>query len=212
MEDAPILGSKATLVNNIRKVTYGEYKVLAGVMARAFESDPMGAYLFPDPMRRLPDMEQMFKLFLRQIYLPQQESYTVGELQGGALWLPPGQYPASTWQQLSLLPGFIRLFGFRRTPAIFRDMNHMEEMHPKKQPHWYLAFLGIEPTEQRKGMGGALLLPVLNRCDAERMPAYLETSNELNLSLYQRHGFQVIKECDIAKGPHFWGMWRNPQV
>ena len=212
MENTPILERKNTSEYSIRKVANGEYNFLAGVLARAFESDPMGAYLFPDPTLRLLQMEQMFKLFLRKIYLPQQETYTVGELMGGSLWLPPGKYPASTLQQLSLLTGFIQLFGMRRTPSIFRDIDHMEKMHPRKQPHWYLAFLGIEPTEQGKGMGGALLLPVLNRCDAERMPAYLETSNERNLSLYQRHGFQVIKECDFDKGPHFWGMWRNPQV
>lgn len=197
-------------VERVRKVEDAEYKQLAGVLARAFEADPMAAHLFRDPARRLADVEQMFGMFLRRIYLPQQECYTVAGLKGGALWLPPGKYPASARQQLSLLPGFIRLFGLLRTPAVFRDIDHMEKMHPKEEPHWYLAFLGVEPSEQGKGLGGALLRPVLNRCDAEGVPAWLETSNERNLPLYERHGFQVVSECDIPNGPHFWGMWREP--
>ena len=198
-------------VDAVRKIENADSTSVAGVLARAFESDPMAAHLFRDPMRRLPDVEQMFGMFLRGIYLPQQECYTVGNLLGGALWLPPGKYPSSAWQQLRLLPGFLRLFGLR-TPAVFRDIDHMEKMHPKNEPHWYLAFLGIEPSEQGKGLGSALLRPVLNRCDAERVPAWLETSNERNLPLYERHGFKVVKECDIPRGPHFWGMWREPQA
>ena len=196
----------------IRKVQSTDTSRLAGVLARAFEMDPMAAHIFRDPARRLSDVEQMFGMFLRHVYLPEQECYTVGDLQGGALWLPPGKYPASVGQQLRLLPGFVHLFGLLRTPAVFRDIDHMEQMHPKEEPHWYLAFLGIEPSEQGKGFGSALLRPVLDRCDADGVPAWLETSNERNLPLYERHGFQVVKECDIPQGPHFWGMWREPQA
>ena len=199
-------------VDTVRKVGGTESVSLAGVMARAFESDPMCVHLLPDQGRRLPGLERAFRMFLRRIYLPQQECYTVGDISGGALWLPPGKYPPSAWQQLCLLPGFSRIFGLLRTPGALRDLNCMEKMHPKEKPHWYLAFLGVRPSEQGKGLGSALIRPVLSRCDAERAPAYLETSNERNLSLYQRHGFKVVRECDIPNGPHFWGMWREPQA
>jgi GNAT superfamily N-acetyltransferase len=195
--------------DTVRRVENTEYRELARVMARAFETDPMPVHLFPDPARRLSDIERIFEIFLRGIYLPHQECYTIGDLQGGALWLPPGKYPTSVWQQLKLLPDFIGLFGLR-TPRVFRDIDRMEKMHPKKTPHWYLAFVGVEPSEQGRGLGSALLRPVRDRCDAEGVPAYLESSNERNLPLYERHGFRVMSEADIPGGPHFWGMWREP--
>ena len=199
-------------VDVARKVKDAESMSLSGVMARAFEADPMSVHLLPDQGRRLPGLEHAFRVFLRRIYLPQQECYTVGDVCGGALWLPPGKYPPSAWQQLSLLSDFTRIFGMLRTPGALRDLSRMEKMHPKERPHWYLAFLGVEPSEQGKGLGSALMRPVLSRCDTEGMPAYLETSNGRNLPLYQRHGFKVVRECDIPKGPHFWGMWREPQA
>ena len=197
-------------VTTVQKITNAESAALAKVLARAFEADPMAAYLFPNPARKVNDMQRMFELFLSHVYLPGRECYATRDLQGGALWLPPMAYPPSARQQMNLLPGLLRLFGLRRTPSVLRDINHMETMHPKNQPHWYLAFLGVEPSAQGRGLGSTLLQTVLYRCDAERMPAYLETSNERNLTLYQRHGFEVINECDIPKGPHFWGMWRPP--
>jgi GNAT superfamily N-acetyltransferase len=200
-----------TSTDAVRKVEKADTKALASVLARAFESDPMAVHLFRDPVRRLTDVEQMFQMFLEELYLPAQECYTLDRLQGAALWLPPGKYPSSGWQQLRLLPRFLRLFGLR-TPAVFRDMAYLEQMHPKEELHWYLAFLGIEPSEQGKGLGSALIRGVLTRCDAQGMPAWLETTNERNLPLYERHGFRLTSECAIPEGPHVWGMWRDPVV
>jgi GNAT superfamily N-acetyltransferase len=197
-------------ITTVRKVDEAERKQLAKVLARAFEHDPTAQHIFRNPERRRSDVERMFNLFLRVLYLPERETYTVDGLRGGALWLPAGKYPSSAGRQLRLLPGFVRLFGLR-TPGVFRDLGHIEKMHPTDRPHWYLAFMGVEPSEQGKGLGSALLRPVLERCDAERVPAWLETSSERNLPLYERHGFRVVNETDIPGGPHFWGMWREPQ-
>jgi hypothetical protein len=51
---------------------------------------------------------------------------------------------------------------------------------------------------------------MLARVDADGMPAYLESSNELNLALYRRHGFEVTSEVAIPGGPRTWPMWREP--
>ena len=199
-------------VATVRKVESAEAVGLSSVLARAFKHDPMCVHLLPGQARRASRLEQAFRMLLQRIYLPHQECYTLGVILGGALWSPPGKYPPSLWQQVSFLPGFPHLFGLWRTPRALRDLNLMEKMHPKEKPHWYLAFLGVDPPEQGKGVGSTLIQPVLERCDVGRVPAYLETSNERTLPLYSRHGFEVVKECDIPKGPHLWGMWREPQV
>ncbi len=64
-------------------------------------------------------------------------------------------------------------------------------MHPH-EPHWYLATLGTAVEQQGKGVGGALLRPVLEHCDAEGLPCYLESSKERNVPFYRRHGFEVV--------------------
>jgi hypothetical protein len=51
---------------------------------------------------------------------------------------------------------------------------------------------------------------MLARVDANGMPAYPESSNERNIALYGRHGFEVTEEVTIPNGPRVWPMWRDP--
>jgi len=52
---------------------------------------------------------------------------------------------------------------------------------------------------------------VTDRCDAEGVPAYLESSDPANVPLYERHGFSVAGEVTIVDGPTIPLMWRDPQ-
>jgi ribosomal protein S18 acetylase RimI-like enzyme len=88
----------------------------------------------------------------------------------------------------------------------------MEERHPHNPPHWYLFILGTDPAAQGHGLGSALLSDMLARVDASSMPAYLESSNERNIALYGRHGFEVTGEVTIPNGPRVWPMWRDPTL
>jgi len=52
---------------------------------------------------------------------------------------------------------------------------------------------------------------VLDRCDEERTPAYLEASAERNRRLYERLGFEVQSSIALPDGPSLWGTWREPR-
>ena len=189
-----------------------ETDALASTMAREFEKDPMCAHLLPDDRTRVARMSRAFRLFMKHLYLPNGNSYAIGDTEGGALWMSPGAYPPSALQQLRMLPGLSRVFGLLSMPRCLRDVAQMDSIHPKGPPHWYLGFLGVHPSKQGRGLGSRLMQPVLERCDSDRTPAYLETTNVLNLPLYKHHGFMVSAECDLPGGPHIWGMWREPRT
>jgi len=98
-----------------------------------------------------------------------------------------------------------------RLPTTLRILNKMESIHPH-EPHWYLASLGTAVELQGKGIGGALMRPVLTHCDAAGLPCYLESSKERNVPFYRRHGFEVVHEVKLPDdGPSIWTMWRDPQ-
>ncbi len=86
----------------------------------------------------------------------------------------------------------------------------MEQWHPK-EPHWYLPLIGVEPNAQGNGLGGALMRHALARCDQEGALAYLESSNPRNISLYERHGFEVMGEIQLGAGPLVTPMLRRPR-
>ena len=70
--------------------------------------------------------------------------------------------------------------------------------------------LGTHPDWQRRGIASAVLAPVLGTCDADGLPAYLETQLESNVPFYRRHGFEVIGTKQLPDGgPNMWLMWRE---
>ncbi len=78
-------------------------------------------------------------------------------------------------------------------------------------PHWYLATMGTAPGHQRRGLGGAVLAPVLDLCDETGAPALLETSSKDNVRFYRRFGFEVVAElAPPHQAPYTWLMARAP--
>jgi ribosomal protein S18 acetylase RimI-like enzyme len=195
--------------SDIRKLTAEDVSTIATALARAFEDDPVMSWIFQRDSDRVARLEQAFVLFLRKIWLPQDECYAASRLFGAAIWLPPDKWHLGVGAQVRMLPSMITVVG-RNLPRLFTVLNMIEKKHPKA-PHYYLAVLGVEPEFQGRGFGGALMQPVLNRCDGDRVPAYLESSKRRNVALYERHGFKVVEELKLPKdGPPIWRMWRDP--
>jgi GNAT superfamily N-acetyltransferase len=195
--------------SDIRKLTHDDVPRIAQALARAFEDDPVMSWIFRDDSERIARLERAFGLFLRRIWLPQDECYATDRLFGAALWLPPGKWHLGPGAQLRLLPSMIAVTG-RNLVRLGTVLQFIEKRHPS-EPHYYLAVLGVEPEHQGRGFGGALMQPVLSRCDRERIPAYLESSKRRNVVLYERHGFEVVEEVRLPRGgPPIWRMWREP--
>jgi GNAT superfamily N-acetyltransferase len=196
--------------SDIRKMTPDEVDPVALTLARAFLEDPHFRWIVRDEAKRLARMERGFATFVGRIWLPQNEGYVHERLIGAALWMPPDTWHQSPLEQLRLLPAIVA--GARgATPRLLRAVTWMEKKHPR-EPHWYLPAIGITPAWQGRGYGAALLRPMLERCDTERLPAYLEASTPRNRALYERHGFEVIEEGRYAPdAPPLWRMWRKPK-
>jgi GNAT superfamily N-acetyltransferase len=192
----------------VRKVRADELSRTAAVLRSAFVDDPVFAWLLPDE-RRGDIQERGFRLFLERIWFAQGECYTTDNTVGAVVWELPGQWKLGTAQQLRLLPALV--LAFRRfTPRLLSGLTAMEAGHPEAE-HYYLPFIGVTPEWQGRGIGAALMAPILDRCDRDQIPAYLEASTPRNLALYERQGFKVTEEFHVGKGsPPLWRMWRNP--
>jgi ribosomal protein S18 acetylase RimI-like enzyme len=196
--------------SDIRKLSPDDVPRIARALARAFEDDPVMSWIFRDESIRVDRLERAFALFLRRIWLPHEECYGADRLFGAALWLPPNKWHLGAGAQLRLLPSMIAAIG-RNLVRLGAVLQLVEKKHPKDPPHYYLAVLGVEPELQGRGFGGALMQPVLARCDRDRTPAYLESSKRRNVVLYERHGFEVVEEVQLPRGgPPIWRMWREP--
>jgi ribosomal protein S18 acetylase RimI-like enzyme len=194
----------------VRRARMQDAPDLARTLARAFADDPVTAWFLPRQEDREERLRRAYEhVFLRRIGLPHEATFSVDGHAGVALWLPPGQAQLGVLDQLRLLPAMAAAVG-RALPRALRGMNAIDAVHPH-EPHWYLWMLGVDPERQGEGLGSRLLDEVLARCDAERVPAYLEASTERNRALYLRHGFEDAGELRLpGDGPRMWPMRREP--
>lgn len=194
----------------VRKVCADELPQVANTLARAFFDDPPTRWVIPDDACRKQRLEKLFHLWMRTLWLAQGECLTTVDHAGAAMWIPPGGWETPVLQQLLLLPGMALRAG-RFTGRLLRAINGLESRHPHT-PHFYLPFAGVIPARQGQGIGATLLTPVLERCDRDAVPAYLEASSPVNRRLYERHGFVVTEAFRFADdAPPLWRMWREPK-
>ena len=177
-------------------------------LAAAFADDPAMSWIFPARAERLRRLPGLFAALV-------SEDLRLGEalISPGAeavtLWHGSGHVRTSPWQLLRELPGFFALLGPHTLRAL-RISHAIKEHHPAGMAYSYLHFAGVDPAFQGRGWGGAVIRAGQDRARAAGLPVYLETATPENVGLYQRLGFTVTQEWNVAGGgPHFWSMlWR----
>jgi GNAT superfamily N-acetyltransferase len=196
----------------IKRATRQDVKPAGDAMARAFLDDPIYEWAFPDERSRLRRMIKMNDAMLPPMLgVDFMEVYTTPDHAGLALWAGPEQWDVPTKAMLRSVPGIVGALGLSGVRRFVTLMSALKKAHPK-EPHWYLMGIGTDPPKQGTGVGTALISQVLDRCDREKLPSYLETQKPRNVPYYERFGYRVTGEIDPPLGaPHMWLMWRDPQ-
>jgi len=189
-----------------------ELPAAALTLARAFHDDPILALLFggsvPEPRAR-----RFFEI-MGKVQLRHELVFRTPAMEAVSVWAPPGEWKLPNSQIAKNSIGLTRVFGRRLIPNL-GILGRIEKEHPR-EPHYYLEFIGTDPKHQGKGMGTQLMQPMIERCDAEGVGAYLESSKESNVGYYARFGFEITtvlthKGLKGEPGRNMWLMWRAPR-
>jgi GNAT superfamily N-acetyltransferase len=186
-----------------RKATAADLPDVSDTLALAFYDDPVATWIIDDGPRRQQLLPGFFGA-IAESYLAYNETYSVDEGVSAAVWAPPGA------KEDEELPAVLGAAVEEYAERLFEILGLMEEKHPV-EPHHYLFLLGTRPEWRGRGLGSSVMAPVLQTCDRDRVPAYLEASSERNKQLYLRHGFEVTDEIQLPGGPSLWPMWRSPK-
>jgi GNAT superfamily N-acetyltransferase len=183
---------------------YREANAIA-TLTLAFAADPANRWCWP----ATGDFLEAFPAFARALggrAFTSESGFEIGDGAGVALWLPPGVEP----DEAELIDIVQRTVHASRQGDLFELIQQMGRHHPQG-PHWYLPFVGVEPLHQNRGLGAAVLRPVLQRCDSHRLPAYLESSNPRNIAFYESLGFHRVGMIQAGTSPEIVPMLREPQ-
>lgn len=79
------------------------------------------------------------------------------------------------------------------------------------EPHWWLAHLGVRPSSRRRGLAGALLAPVVVRCDTLQEVAAAAVYSWANVRFLRGFGFEVTAELRTSDDElPVWVVTRQP--
>ena len=175
-------------------------RVLATILM-GFSADPLTRWFWPEANTYLQSASA-YDAFGGSA-IDAGTAFVTAGFEGAALWLPPG-----TESDEERMASFLE----STVPAeiasdVFAVFEKMDEYHPDEKV-WYLPLIAVDPAHQGKGIGSALMKEALRRCDEQGFPAYLESSNPRNVSLYQRHGFEVIGQIQVGGSPIVTPMYR----
>jgi GNAT superfamily N-acetyltransferase len=191
-----------------RAATDADVPAVAACLADAFHEDPLwGHWTFPDEATRaermLPFMAFWASCGVRTPWLRMSE-----QAETVAVWLPPGEPELTDTEAVALEQLLDELFGARK-PEFDDLFAQFDAQHPHDEPHYYLGWWGTQSRHAGKGLGTALIEENLARIDAEHRPAYLESTNPVNLPRYAALGFEPRGTLGPPGGPVVTTMWRS---
>ena len=175
------------------------------VLVRANWADPAARWVWPDSQQFLMHFPSFVRAFGGKAFARGSAYYVVGYV-GAALWLPPDVYP----DENALIALLQRTVSDQIQKDVFAVFEQMGRYHPN-EPHWYLPLMGVDPSQQSKGFGSALLQHILIQFDRNNKLAYLESSNPRNIPLYKRHGFELLGTIQTGTSPSISPMLRRPR-
>ncbi|AXK31477.1 GNAT family N-acetyltransferase [Streptomyces armeniacus] len=193
-------------MGGIREAGPADRDAVGELLHESFRDDPVSCWLFPEEAHREWAHRRLFTAFL-DMGLAHGTVHVTDDGAGAAVWFSVrggalvGEDDLGRWTE-EADPGNKRLPELERLTG---------DLHSVDVDHAYLQAIAVAADRRGRGIGSALLEPVLDECDRLRLPAFLEASNPRSRSLYERHGFVFTGTAvRLPDGPQMWPMWREP--
>jgi len=204
-------------MEDLYKVQKKDIPKVGILLADAFQHDPLWEKVFEGESRR----DQRFRAFFEtpiRYCLRYGEVYAVSEkLDGIAAWVPGDLADMTFWRLIrsGAMRSGIKMGASlsRKMAPIFKQLEEDRQENMKRRPFIYLLIIGVPSKHQRQGFGGKLLLSLIDKSKRVGMPLYVETETEDNTRMYERIGFNLVKQITLQSlNLPMWEMVREPEA
>jgi len=193
----------------VRRATVDDADAVLATIANAFYDDPFWSWVFPDDAQRAAQFRQWWRVFVDAAFRFENWNWVTNNCGSIALWAPPGHKDLSEADDAELVRLIMEFIDGDHRDDVLETLARFDGAHPRDVPHYYLSIVATHDDYRGHGYAEAMLAENLKLVDAEHMPAYLESSNPLNVNRYMRLGFEPIGEIFVPDGrPAITMMWR----
>jgi ribosomal protein S18 acetylase RimI-like enzyme len=180
---------------SVRQLAEGEIEAASVTLGRAFLNEPLMVFAIPD----LDTRKRLFRTYFTpgvRLALALGEVWCADDLSAVACWRRPRSgAPSAELLAAAGVPDPPETIGAGaagRADPVYAHLAARQEQLGVPPDHWYLSMVGVAPDCQRRGLGSAVLRPVLDRARDSRVPVFLETLARRNIGFYEKNGFTAI--------------------
>jgi hypothetical protein len=172
---------------SVERVDPIDWDSVAEILAAAYTNDPIHIWAMPKESTRLADATLFFKFYLRRLKPYTRDVFATSNRTVAAITSRVHQDSKAYPDGIRHLPTLIR----KKSPV--NDYFEWLETFRPNYDHIHLEFLGALPDAPR-GTGTFFMSKVLKIFDREGLPVWTWSSNQRNLTFYQRLGFEIGEE------------------
>src|SRR5688572_4364881 len=158
----------------MRRVTVMDKNHVIQILSKSFSDNKSVNYVVKQDQRREDRIKSLMEYSFDVCYAF-GEVWMSDDNQACALILFPDKKRTSLRTILWDVKLALSVIGVDRVNTVLKRESMIKNNHPK-DPFAYLWFIGVNPSEQNKGIGSAFILEVIAECERKRRPIYLETS------------------------------------
>ncbi|KDR72480.1 hypothetical protein GALMADRAFT_142805 [Galerina marginata CBS 339.88] len=204
-------------VKDLLEPTGAEIDQVVEVFVDAFLGDPFSAILLGGNLDLAP--QQLRANVQAALIGGQVHVITVGpkatDIVGASIWFPPGSSAFSSedqraagWNQfLEAVPESLRRWWMDYFVPTVSQLSTNALGSGYLLDSWHLHIFGVMKAHQRKGYGKVLFQLAETRAKQNHTPLVLETTTELDVTIYKMLGFHVCAETAIGSSVGDARMW-----
>lgn len=180
----------------MKKAIHSDKQLIVDILASAFDDNKSVNYIIKQDQSRNERIRRLCS-YSFEICSRFGETYISDDGKACALIIFPDK-KKSTIESVCLDMKLVaNVIGW---PNLKKAMKR-EAVIKKVQPAtllYHIWYIGVNPTEQGKGIGTSLLKQILERANELKRTPILETSTEKNLPWYRKHGFRIYNKLDFG--------------
>ncbi|WP_222268172.1 GNAT family N-acetyltransferase [Modestobacter marinus] len=200
MSDSPV----------VRRATRADVPRLAATLAAAYPDYRWTSWALPED-GRAQRLHRWAELWGALVPVLDGTAWVTDDVTSAASWVAPGAGAPTADLQSVIDRDLPRVFGSRQPVVLASE--RLGALGRPEEPHWWLHAVGTRPASRHRGLGAAVLRPVLERCDAEGVPAATTVYTSTAVRWLQRSGFAVTHHTRTAVDHELpiWTLVRRPR-
>ncbi|WP_448614838.1 GNAT family N-acetyltransferase [Modestobacter sp. URMC 112] len=193
----------------VRLATRADVPRMAATLAAAYPDYRWTSWALPED-GRAQRLSRWAELWGGLVPVLAGTAWVTDDCASVAAWAAPDTGPPAADLQAVVDRDLPRVFGARQ-PVVLASERLGAPGRPV-EPHWWLHAVGTRPSARHQGLGAAVLRPVLDRCDAEGVPAAATVYTSTVVRWLERVGFAVTHSTRTAVDHELpiWTLVRRP--